>query len=112
MLEGNVSLGSQAVLANLRLDEGPIFSTIKDKKEPTGRNKLGVIMGSNIRVGIHASIMPGVKIGSDSFIASGALISSDVSSGSYVETKQEIVIKRNTVSVPAGNRSVFRAKLK
>lgn len=83
VLEGNVSMGSGAVLANLRLDEGEIFSVVKNEKIPTGRTKLGAIIGRNVRIGVNASIMPGVKIGSNSSIGAGLVIDQDIPDQSF-----------------------------
>jgi len=108
VLEGNISLGSGAVLANLRLDEDIIHSNIKGVRTHTSRNKLGAVIGSRVRIGVNASTMPGVKIGSDSFIGSGAVVDRDITDSSYCVSGQSLIIKPNRTSVLSANRDVFK----
>ena len=69
----NCNLGAGTIVANLRLDEENIRAYVKGQKEDTHRRKLGVIMGDNVHTGINVSIDVGTMIGSDVFIAPGAL---------------------------------------
>lgn len=78
VLEGNVSMGSGTVLANLRLDEGEIASVIRDQRMNTRRTKLGAIIGRHVRLGVNTSVMPGVKIGHDSMIGAGLVVNRDI----------------------------------
>lgn len=110
VLEGNISLGAGANLANLRLDEKNIFSIVKNDKIDSQRNKLGVMIGKNVRIGINASIMPGVKIGSGSLIGSGVLLEEDIPENKFVCAKTELIIKDNIQQV-SGNREEFKKKL-
>lgn len=99
----NNSFGAGAVCANLRLDE----KEIGDSK----RNKLGPLLGSDIRVGVNSSLMPGVKIGSGTMIASGLVISEDLESGKFVYGKTELVIKENRAVLDNEAREAMRKKL-
>ena len=63
-------MGAGAALANLRLDDGVIQSS--------GKNKLGVMIGMHVRIGVNASIMPGIKIGKGSFVGSGVVLDRDL----------------------------------
>lgn len=74
----NVSMGAGGVLANLRLDEGDIPSMVKQERIKSGKNKLGTITGNNVRIGVNASIMPGIKIGSNSVVGPGMVVYEDV----------------------------------
>ena len=78
VLEGDVSMGSGTVLANLRLDRGEIASVIGENRVNTKRTKLGAMIGINVRVGVNASIMPGVKIGSNSMVGAGLVVNHDI----------------------------------
>jgi len=73
-----VNLGAGTVLANLRFDEKPVKMLVKDILENTGRIKLGSIIGAHVRTGVNVSIMPGVKIGSYSWILPGSVVYRDV----------------------------------
>lgn len=113
VLDKNVSLGAGAVLANLRLDEREIYSFIKGKRINTRRTKLGAIAGQNVRIGVNASIMPGIKIGKNSFVGAGVVLSKDLGESKFCcLKKQDLVVKKNIRSVKKGkNRKEFRKKL-
>jgi bifunctional UDP-N-acetylglucosamine pyrophosphorylase/glucosamine-1-phosphate N-acetyltransferase len=110
VLENNISMGSGTVLANLRLDEQDIHSIIKEKKVNAGRNKLGSIIGSNVRIGVNSSIMPGVKIGSGSLVGAGLTVAQDIPNNSFVRGKTELVIETNTRQVTS-DREEFKKKI-
>lgn len=103
VIEENVSFGYGTGTANFRLDEGIISSTVSGKQVLTRRNKLGVVMGSDIRVGIQTGFMPGVKIGSQSAVGPGLLINRDIPEGSFVEGKTELILKKNNVHIQKRN---------
>lgn len=106
-----VSFGSGAITANLRLDEEEIYSKVGESKIDTQRNKLGTIIGSNVRIGINAMIMPGIKIGTGSFVGSGVILSEDLGENKFCTVKQEHKIVDNTKSLGSKDREVFRKKL-
>lgn len=108
VLEGNVSMGSGSVLANLRLDEGEISSVTSGKKMNTRRLKLGAMIGEYVRIGVNTSIMPGVKIGADSFVGAGLTISSDVPERSFVNGEAKLTITKNTKSVRDVSREHYK----
>lgn len=110
VLEENVSLGSGTVLANLRLDEGEIASTVRDKRLTTNRNKLGAMIGRDVRIGVNSSIMPGVKIGKNSFIGAGVVLNRDLPENIFCMVKQTTEIGTNQKKV-AISRDKFRKKL-
>jgi UDP-N-acetylglucosamine diphosphorylase / glucose-1-phosphate thymidylyltransferase / UDP-N-acetylgalactosamine diphosphorylase / glucosamine-1-phosphate N-acetyltransferase / galactosamine-1-phosphate N-acetyltransferase len=70
VLEADISFGAGALTANFRLDQQPI----KD----TGRVKLGAIIGRGSRVGINASLMPGIKIGKQAVVGPGLVVKADL----------------------------------
>ncbi|MBI2617052.1 NTP transferase domain-containing protein [Candidatus Gottesmanbacteria bacterium] len=83
ILSHNIGLGAGAVVANFKLNETTVSSTLSGKKVDTGRLKLGAAIGENVRIGIHASLMPGVKIGKNSHIGSAVLIDRDIGENVY-----------------------------
>jgi len=111
ILDENVSFGSGAITANLRLDEGEIYSKVNKGKINTQRNKLGNIIGKNVRIGINTMLMPGVKIGANSFIGSGVILSRDLTENKFCIVKQEQQITRNRLGLKKFNREKFRRKL-
>jgi len=111
VFEGNVSMGSGAITANLRLDEKDIKSEVSGKNVNTGRNKFGCIVGGGTRFGVNAVPMPGVKIGKNSFIASGVILNQDLPDGSFCYFKPDLIIKKNITSVSMESRKSFHKKI-
>jgi bifunctional UDP-N-acetylglucosamine pyrophosphorylase/glucosamine-1-phosphate N-acetyltransferase len=78
----NCNLGAGTMIANLRFDDGTVKMHIKDKVVDTGRRKLGVILGDNVKTGIGALLMPGVKVGNDSWVGAGFMVERDLPANS------------------------------
>jgi len=78
------NLGSGTKVANLRIDDGPVKVVIRGTRYNTGRRKLGVIMGDDVKTGINATIDPGTIIFGGSRIGPGARVSGTITSGSRV----------------------------
>ncbi len=98
VLEGDFGMGSGAVLANLRLDDHTIriAPPAGGEKLDTGRTKLGTIAGKGSRVGVNASIMPGVRVGANSLVGPGVTLYKDVEDNKKVLVKQEHEITEHT----------------
>ncbi len=111
VLEENISMGSGAVLANLRLDENEIHSIVKGNRRKTTRTKLGAVVGKDVRIGVNASIMPGVKIGHDCFVGSGVVLDRDLPDGSFCMAKEGYTILPNRTSIGGISRDTFRKKI-
>lgn len=111
VIDNNVSFGSGTVTGNLRLDEGIIKVSVKGERISTGRNKLGQIIGSGTRVGINASLMPGVVIGRNAFVGPGVILSQDVPDGKRVTVRPDLVWSENTYQPRPEDREAFRHKL-
>lgn len=103
ILEGDFGMGSGAVLANLRLDG----KTIAD----TGRNKLGLVAGKGVRIGVNASTMPGVKVGAGSLIGPGVVLKHDLKENQKIIIKEESYEIRDYEAVPT-KYDQFKDKLK
>lgn len=68
VVESGVNFGAYACTANLRLDKKSVCVPIKDQKIDSGFEKLGAFVGQNAQIGIHACLMPGVKIPAGDFV--------------------------------------------
>ena len=90
----NCNFGAGTKTANLRLDRQSIPVNIKGKREDSGRRKLGAIIGDNVETGIGTLIMPGIKIGCNSWIGSGTIVNEDVPSESIYFGTQSYTLKR------------------
>lgn len=58
----NCNFGAGTIVSNLRHDNANIKSYIKGMPVDSGRRKLGVIMGDDVKTGIHTTIYPGTVI--------------------------------------------------
>jgi UDP-N-acetylglucosamine diphosphorylase/glucosamine-1-phosphate N-acetyltransferase len=85
------NFGAGTNVANLRLDDATVKTPIRGKIIDSGRRKLGVILGDDVRTGINASLMPGVKVGSGSWIGPSVVIGKDVPSGTTILLKQQLI---------------------
>ncbi len=72
------NLAAGTILANLRLDNKNVKMTVKNEIVDSGRRKLGSIIGDDVKTGINALFMPGVKIGSNSWVGSNFTVYRDV----------------------------------
>lgn len=111
VIENNVSFGSNSVTGNLRLDEQEISMTIKGERIKTGRNKLGTIIGSDVRIGVNSNIMPGVSIGAGSFVGPNVNLEKDLESGKFITVKQTLEIKDNTFDISKTSREEIKKNL-
>lgn len=111
VLEANVSFGSGARTANLRLDEAEIAVKKGKEKINTGREKLGAIVAQGTRVGINASLMPGVLIAQDSFVGPGVVLNQNLKANSFCTLKQNLSVGRNQKKASLAQRDKFKKKI-
>ncbi|MDY6766202.1 MAG: sugar phosphate nucleotidyltransferase [Candidatus Nanohaloarchaea archaeon] len=92
----DVSVGAGTVTANRRVRTGdgerPEISVHVRAQEgdvATGRDRLGALIGDRVDIGTQANLMPGVCVGSESFIGPSALVRSNVGETKRYFTKHE-----------------------
>jgi UDP-N-acetylglucosamine diphosphorylase / glucose-1-phosphate thymidylyltransferase / UDP-N-acetylgalactosamine diphosphorylase / glucosamine-1-phosphate N-acetyltransferase / galactosamine-1-phosphate N-acetyltransferase len=78
------NLGAGTKVANLRFDDKNVKVSSGGKVIDSGRRKLGVIMGDNVKTGINSMIDAGTVIWEDSYIGPGAVAKGMVGPGSRV----------------------------
>lgn len=88
------NLGAGTTTANIRFDKEPIQMRIKGRIQNSGRKKIGAIIGDQVQTGINVSIMPGVRIGSNSWVGPGTLVANDIPSGFSVFLRQSNIVRR------------------
>ncbi|MDO9027522.1 MAG: nucleotidyl transferase, partial [Candidatus Roizmanbacteria bacterium] len=66
-----------------------IFSLVNEEKVDTNMNKLGTVVGKLSKVGINATILPGVKIGKGTWIGPGEVVRYDVDDKTYLANGEE-----------------------
>ncbi len=87
------NIGAGVKIANLKLNEENVKVTVKGKRIDTGRRKLGAFLGDNVKIGINASVMPGVKIGSSAIIGPNVIVYKDVPNRKMVLLRQKLIEK-------------------
>lgn len=79
VLSDNILIAAGTIFANWRFDRKNIHFKEEDaRKVDTNREKFGCAVGSNVKVGINCSIMPGVRIAVGKIIKPASLIDRDV----------------------------------
>ena len=89
VLDNDVMFGAQAVTGNLRFNGEKISSLVNEEKVDTNMNKLGAIVGRFSKVGINATILPGIKIGKNTWISPGEVVRYDVDDKTYLANEEE-----------------------
>ncbi len=110
VIGNNVSFGGGTVIGNLRLDEANIMVEVNGDKIDSKTNKLGIITGDNVRVGINTSFMPGVKIGANCLIGAGIIVAEDIAENSFVRGVSELKISKNKINIESIDREKFKNK--
>jgi len=93
VLDTGTSFGAGAVTANYRFDEEEVSSMVNHKKVNTHLKKFGSIIGKDSKIGINASIFPGVKIGVNTFVSPGSAVREDIGDDCFVDGS----IKKNNI---------------
>lgn len=91
------NFGAGSITGNLRLDDKTVKAEVDGKVTTTGRRKIGVIMGDNVKTAISVYFMPGVIVGNNSAIGTGVIVSRNIASNLFVHKTQEINSQKWTV---------------
>ncbi|MCW3981382.1 MAG: sugar phosphate nucleotidyltransferase [Candidatus Bathyarchaeota archaeon] len=92
----NCNLGAGTTIANYRFDGKSIKMKVKNEIVDTGKRKLGVVMGDNVKTGINSSLMPGIRVGQDCWIGPEVLIRRDVPSKTKILLRHGVKTERLT----------------
>ncbi len=76
------NFGAGTKVANLRFDDRHVKVTFKGELIDSGRRKLGVIMGDDVKTGINAMIDAGTIIFENSIVGPGAVVRGTMGPGS------------------------------
>jgi len=111
IVDDNCSLGAGTVLANFRLDEGNIRIKVGDSLVDTGYDKLGAIMGRGCRIGVNASLMPGVRVGPDSFVGPQVCLRQDLGANKIALLESRYQVEDNATRLDEGKRQELLRRL-
>jgi UDP-N-acetylglucosamine diphosphorylase / glucose-1-phosphate thymidylyltransferase / UDP-N-acetylgalactosamine diphosphorylase / glucosamine-1-phosphate N-acetyltransferase / galactosamine-1-phosphate N-acetyltransferase len=112
VIEDNCSFGAGAVTANYRLDEERITVKIGNEKIDTGFDKLGAIVARGCRLGINANIMPGIRVGANSFVGAHVCLTSDLDSNKMAVSEAQYRVLPNKIGYTEDKRQELLRKLK
>jgi NDP-sugar pyrophosphorylase family protein len=104
IIDDDCSLGAGTVLANFRLDEGNIQIKVGDSLVDTGYDKLGAIVGRGCRIGVNASLMPGVRVGPDAFVGPQLCLRQDLGVNKMVLLEPQYQVQNNETRLDKGKR--------
>jgi NDP-sugar pyrophosphorylase family protein len=90
ILDEDVNFSASCTTANLRIDQGDVWSTVKGERINTKRDKLGLIVGKRAFIGVNVMTMPGVKIGRASEIGPTTVVQEDVPDRTRVWVEQTL----------------------
>jgi len=111
IVDDNCSLGAGTVLANFRLDEGNIQIKVGGSLVDTGYDKLGAIMGRGCRIGVNASLMPGVRVGPDSFVGPQVCLRQDLGANKTALLESLYQVEDNETRLDEGKRQQLLRRL-
>ena len=111
-MDDNCSLGAGTVLANFRLDEGYIQIKVGDSLIDTGYDKLGAVVGRGCRIGVNASLMPGVRVGPYSFVGPQVCLREDLAANKMILLESRYQVEDNKTRLDEGKRRELLDKLR
>jgi bifunctional UDP-N-acetylglucosamine pyrophosphorylase/glucosamine-1-phosphate N-acetyltransferase len=85
-------IGAGTITANTRIDREDVNSFLK-KKIDTGCEKLGAILGDNVKTGVNCSLMPGILIGKNCVIGPHSLVLKNIDPNILFYSKFEQIKK-------------------
>jgi bifunctional UDP-N-acetylglucosamine pyrophosphorylase/glucosamine-1-phosphate N-acetyltransferase len=105
------SFGAGTVLANFRFDEGNISVRVGDEMVDTGLDKLGAMMGENCKTGINASILPGVRVGANTFVGPHVCLTADVEPNKMVLPEPRYRVMQKEIELDDKKKEELMRKL-
>jgi NDP-sugar pyrophosphorylase family protein len=111
IVDDNCSLGAGTVLANFRLDEGNIEIKVGDSLVDTGYDKLGAFVGRGCRIGVNTSLMPGVRVGPDSFVGPQLCLRQDLGANKIALLESRYQVEDNETRLDEGKRQELLRRL-
>jgi bifunctional UDP-N-acetylglucosamine pyrophosphorylase/glucosamine-1-phosphate N-acetyltransferase len=94
VISAGCNFGAGTITANIKFDKKNVRMNVKGSRVDSGHRKLGSVVGENAQTGINVSILPGIKIGSEAWIAPGIAVNEDVPSGYFLK-KDECVPRKD-----------------
>jgi bifunctional UDP-N-acetylglucosamine pyrophosphorylase/glucosamine-1-phosphate N-acetyltransferase len=83
------NLGAGTITANLPFHHMNVRVKVGEEVVDTGMTYLGAMVGDNCQTGIHASLMPGVRMGAGSILGAHLCLTHDLAAGARVLTDRK-----------------------
>ncbi|NLE06462.1 MAG: NTP transferase domain-containing protein [Crenarchaeota archaeon] len=83
------NLGAGTITANLLFNDGNVKMVIKENAVDSGRRKLGVIFGDNVKTGVNSVFMPGIKVGENTWVGPNLCVEQDLPANIVALLKQD-----------------------
>jgi UDP-N-acetylglucosamine diphosphorylase / glucose-1-phosphate thymidylyltransferase / UDP-N-acetylgalactosamine diphosphorylase / glucosamine-1-phosphate N-acetyltransferase / galactosamine-1-phosphate N-acetyltransferase len=112
VIDDDCSLGAGTVLANFRLDEGNIQIKVGSSPVDTGYDKLGAFLGRGCRIGVNASLMPGIRVGPGSFVGPHVCLRQDLAAGKLALPTSRYRVRDAGIMLDEGKRRELLDRLK
>jgi bifunctional UDP-N-acetylglucosamine pyrophosphorylase/glucosamine-1-phosphate N-acetyltransferase len=112
IVDDNCSLGAGTVLANFRLDEGNIQMKVGDTLVDTSYDKLGAVVGRGSRIGVNASLMPGVRVGPNCFVGPQVCLREDLAANKMILPESRYQVTDNETRLDEAKRKELLDKLR
>ncbi|PIY97277.1 MAG: hypothetical protein COY66_00060 [Candidatus Kerfeldbacteria bacterium CG_4_10_14_0_8_um_filter_42_10] len=91
----NCRLGCGTILSNRRFDRGEIKIRLGNKLIPTEMDRLGAILGDQVKTGCGAILGPGALVGKNSWIGQKVMVKNEyVAKNILLTLKQNIKVKK------------------
>lgn len=90
--QGGISIGDGSLIGHQ-----VVFATLNHDLDPAKRKSMypaPIVVGKNVWIGAHATILAGVTIGDDAVVAAGAVVTRDVPAGTIVGGVPARVMKK------------------
>ncbi|MEE9201808.1 MAG: sugar phosphate nucleotidyltransferase [Dehalococcoidia bacterium] len=83
------NLGAGTITANLPFHHRNVRVKVGEEEVDTGMTYLGAMVGDNCQTGIHASLMPGVRMGAGSMLGPHLCLARDLAAGDRMLTDRK-----------------------
>ncbi len=87
-------MGAGAVTSNVKSDKSPVTVLCEGERIPTGRKKLGAMLGDRVEVGCNSVLNPGTVIGCGSNIYPRSVVRGYIPENSIFKRHDNIVAKQ------------------
>lgn len=111
IIADNCSFGAGTVLANFRFDEKNVTVRVGDEILDTGLDKFGTIMGTGSKTGINASILPGIRVGPNSFVGPHVCLTKDLGPNRMALAEPRYRVIDKEIDLDASKKNELMKKL-